>query len=223
MRLGPRSVAAICFAGCLPAAPVLAQVPTAPGLAPATAVMPTAPAQPKLLSMLDQPPTPAQIDLSSGRLTIRATNSSLLSILHTLESQTGTKVEGLGRDERIFGVYGPGNPQDVLGALLDDSGYNVLISGRRPDGSPREVILSARTTIAPGAAAARTPTQAAAEDDEQEPVEQPPVPQPLASPLPAAAASSPQQIKTPQQMLEELQRLRQSATPQQGGTTTPQQ
>lgn len=166
-----------------------------------------------LTSKLDEAPDPAVIDYADGQLTIHATNSSLRAILDTLQTQTGTRVDGLTRDERIYGVYGPGNAQAVLASLLDDSGYNVLIAGRRADGAPREISLSARSK-AP-AAPAQGMTQAAAENDDTEDTAAPPpaaFPLPEAMPTtPAAAPGAPQQVKTPQQMLEELQKIRQNA------------
>lgn len=171
------------------------------------------PVAPRVLaSKLDEAPDPAVINYSNGQLTIHATNSSLRAILDTLQAQTGTKIDGLTRDERIYGQYGPGNAQAVLASLLDDSGYNVLIAGRNADGAPREITLSTRS------AASVTPTQgvtqAAAENDDTEEAEPAPSafapPQPMPT-TPAAAPGSPQQVKTPQQMLEELQKIRQNA------------
>ncbi len=175
-------------------------------------------------SLLDQPPAPPQIDLTGDVLTIHAANSSLRAILDDLQTRTGSKVEGLDKDERIFGVYGPGKPQDVLASLLDDSGYNVLISGRRADGAPREIVLSAKTA-APATPSGNAPTQAAAEEDDegadQQQTQQPAMFGPISpgSPgmgggTPAQAGGQPQ-VRTPQQMLEELQRMRQAQTNQQ--------
>ena len=172
-------------------------------------------------SLLDQPAAPPEISLSGDLLTIHAANSSLRAILDDLETRTGAKVEGLDKDERIFGVYGPGKPQDVLSSLLDDSGYNVLIAGRRPDGAPREIVLSTKQA-APAAAAQNAPTQAA-QDEEGDSSDQGQQPQPalfgpispgspgVGTPPPQGGGAQPQ-VKTPQQMLEELQRLRQTQT-----------
>ncbi len=180
-----------------------------------------APPTAKPASLLDQSPAPPVIEFTGGRLTIHAANSSLRAILDDLGTRTGTRVEGLGRDERIFGVYGPGNPQEVLSALLDDSGYNVLIAGRKPDGSPREVVLSARAAAAPAPAQTAARTQAADENDDGDVPDTAPYQQPAPFiappqqnvPPPGQPAAGPQQVKTPQQMLEELQRLRQSTVP----------
>ena len=176
--------------------------------------VPAAPAGPP--SMLEQTPQAPTIHLDGGALTIEATNSSLRTILDDLGRRTGTRIDGLGHDERIFGVYGPGNPQQVLSALLDDSGYNFVISGRNPDGSPREIALTTRSgsTTAPAAA---VPTQAAQEDDDSDAADTQ-APQPLFTPPPQIPINgqpgNPQQAKTPAQMLQELQQLRQAQQPQ---------
>ena len=220
-KLHMRSVRLAAMCG-LFAAPVLfAQMPApkAPAM-PAVSSAPAADSAPR--SMLDQAAKPPEIQLTDGKLTIQAVNSSLRAILDDLQQRTGTKVEGLSGDERIFGVYGPGNPQEVLAAVLDDSGYNVLIAGRKPDGSPREVVLSARAASATTPAAPQR-TQAAEENEddsgEAAPAQFVPPPQPVPAPTPGTPAQQP--IKTPQQMLEELQRLRLGAAAPSGGATTP--
>jgi hypothetical protein len=204
-------------------APVMAQ--TATGMprsfpaSPATSTVEQPAQVQKLASQLDEQAQPAAIDFAGGTLTIRAANSSLRAILNDLQLRTGTKINGLTGDERIYGVYGPGNAQSVLAALLDDSGYNVLISGRNADGAPRQIELSSRTSIQ--AAAPQTPgvTQAAAEADDSDdtdaspPTTFTPPPQLLPAPTPAASGTPPQ-IKTPQQMLQELQQMRQNAQQQ---------
>ncbi len=179
-----------------------------------------------LSSMLDQSPVAPDIEFNGGFLTIHATNSSLRSILDTLQSRTGTQIQGLVHDERVFGVYGPGRPQEVLSALLDDSGYNVLISGVQPNGSPREVVLSTRTVVASEAGAGAQPTQAAQENDDESEGFAPQAP-PLGlptqnpAPTPTVAPAANVQVKTPQQMLQEL--MHQAITQgQTTGQTTPQ-
>lgn len=172
------------------------------------------------VSELDQQAQPAAIAFADGQLTIRAANSSLRAILDDLQTRTGTRIDGLSTDERIYGVYGPGNAQAVLASLLDDSGYNVLISGRNADGAPREIELSSRTAQA-SVPQPRGVTQAAAEADDSDDADSSPaptafMPPPRALPPPQAPAASgtPPQVKTPQEMLQELQRMRQSVQPQ---------
>jgi len=100
----------------------------------------------------DHPPNPATVRWDSRGLEIDASNSSLDQILRQVAAQTGARLEGLIWDRRIFGKYGPGPGCDVLAKLLEGTGYNVLISGSRDAGVPREVILSSRLPITPQAA-----------------------------------------------------------------------
>ncbi len=194
----------------LVAAGLLASTATAWAQVPSAAGAPVS-------SLLDQTPAAPVIRYSGGMLTIEATNSSLRAILDSLGKQIGTAVQGLNRDERVFGIYGPGKPQDVLASLLDDSGYNVLISGQGTDGAPREIVLTAQTSGGGASGIQGGHTQAADENDEDAVDSgQIPPPQPaLFAPLPQSAQPQPgtspsqQQVKTPQQLLEELQRMRQ--------------
>jgi hypothetical protein len=179
--------------------------PTAP-----TQVSPSAP-RPALPSLLDKPAKPAQIHLDDGRLAIEADNSSLSEILHQVSQSSGMTVEGLGQDQRIFGSYGPGDPHEVLSALLTGSGYNVVMLGQTAKGSPRQLTLTQRGAGVPTGPSNR-PTQASQDDDVED------EPQPQQSPDPGPSLQSPQNnpnsgqpngVRTPQQMLQELQQMRQ--------------
>jgi hypothetical protein len=107
----------------------------------------------------------------SHGLRIDATNSSLQQILTDVSTETGAKVEGLDDDQRIFGTFGPGAAREVLAQLLEGSGYNFLMIGDQGQGTPRQIVLSTRTTGSPLAAKPATPS----EDEEVE--EQPQQPQ----------------------------------------------
>ena len=132
-------------------------------------------------SLLDKPAEPPRIDLAPGRLTIHADNSSLADILHRLTSDSGMTVDGLGGDQRIFGSYGPGDPQEVLSTLLDGSGYNVVMVGRTETGTPRQISLTPRGAGLPSSGPSR-PQQIAQDEDNddeaQQPIEPPGAPQP---------------------------------------------
>ena len=161
-------------------------------------------------SLLDEPAVPAKIELSGDLLSINATNASLSEVIRQVATRTGMQVEGNSRDERVFGTYGPGSPPDVLSALLYDSGYNVIMVGSTAQGAPRRLVLSTRAAAvtANGPAA---PARTSDEDDEEAPAEaqQPPPPNPGLQTAPNLPPPTPGQPKTPQQMLEELQRLHQ--------------
>ena len=176
----------------------------------AVATGPAAPAEPP--SLLDKPAQPAAVTLNDGRLAVKADNSSLTQILDKVSSSTGMKIDGLGRDQRVFGIYGPGNPTAVLSDLLDGAGYNVLILGVAPDGAPREIILSARNNApAPPVQASSAPQADEDQDDNGNENNYPP--EPVMTPMPQQAAPGP--VKTPQQILQELQQIRQRQMQQQ--------
>ena len=82
-------------------------------------------------------PSPASVVWDATGLRINASNSSLQQILSEVSTETGTKVEGMGADQRVYGVYGPGQARDVLSQLLQGSGYNVLLAGDIGQGAPR--------------------------------------------------------------------------------------
>lgn len=182
------------FAGAAPAAP-----------APAPQAL-TAP------SLLDKPAQAAKITLAHGRLAVDADNSSLTEILHQLAASSGMTVDGISRDQRIFGKYGPGNPRDILSSLLDDAGYNVIMLGATSAGAPRELILSERTNTPAATPEPNRIAQQDNEDQEETPLNMnPPAgdepPRPPVPPIPGQNPNG--SIRTPQQMLMELQQMRQ--------------
>lgn len=193
---------------------------------PAPVPAPEVPQAP--LSLLEQPAKPAAVESEAGKLSVKADNSSLTTILHEISSKTGMTVDGAPRDQRIFGNYGPAAPREVLSALLDGLGYNVMMVGSLANGVPRQLVLSQRTGgVSP--AGFRGPVQQpqnANQDDQQDdstpdqdtPPQQPPRPEPN----PSEGSQSPEQqqqqqqqqqqpgqVKTPQQLLQELQQMRQ--------------
>ena len=197
-----------------PSAPAAAPVP-APQIPPVSVASAAAPP-----SLLDKPAEPPHIDLSAGRLTIHADNSSLADILHRLTSDSGMTVDGLGADQRIFGSYGPGDPQEVLSTLLDGSGYNVVMVGRTETGTPRQISLTPRSAALPAGGPNR-PQQIAQDEDNDDEVQGPPV-EPPGAPQPPQESPQPNNVRTPQQMLQELQQMRQRQLEQQQQQSSPQ-
>ena len=196
------------------AAPVRASAPVPPA-----SVTPSAPAVAP--SLFDQPAQAAKVDLNAGKLAVTANNSSLQEILKQVTASTGMTVDGLNRDQRIFGTYGPGDPHEVLGELLDGTGYNVLMFGQTEAGTPRQITLSQRTANVPGATRPNAPQNqdddATADDDQsqQQPAYQPPPAQPDPNAPPVNNNSQQGGVRTPQQMLQQLQQLRQQQQQQQ--------
>jgi hypothetical protein len=150
------------------AAPVVA-IPVVP-----VAAIPVVPAEPEApVFPINDKAAQATVTWNSQGLRIEAANSSLEQILNDVSTATGTKVEGLDADQRVFGAFGPGPARDVLGQLLHGSGYNVLMIGDQGQGTPRRIVLSSPH---PGSAtpAAASPSQENDEDtDAEEPPQQP--------------------------------------------------
>ncbi len=109
-----------------------------------------APAPPPTLA--ESPPTPAQVTYNNGQLTIVAQNATLSQVLRSVQSLTGASIEmpaGVS-SVRVVGQLGPGQPRDVLNALLNGSKFNYIILGVTGDpGAVQKVIL---TTLKPAAA-----------------------------------------------------------------------
>jgi hypothetical protein len=100
---------------------------------------------------------------------VDANNSSLSKILDDLAASSGMTVDGLSaKDQRVFGIYGPGNPRDVLSSLLDGAGYNFLMVGTTQTGTPREIVLTARSN-APLSTQNSGPSTPEPEDEEPPP------------------------------------------------------
>ena len=123
---------------------------------------------------VNDPPKNPYISWDSKGLRIEANNSSLETILKGITAQTGVTVEGLDKDQRIFGVYGPGRARDVLAQLLDGTGYNVLMVGEQAPGTPRQIVLSAKSDAPAGTTDNKTDNRyprvaPAIEEDEEVP------------------------------------------------------
>jgi hypothetical protein len=185
------------------------------------------------------PPNRAQIVYSNGILSVSADNSSLNQILRQIATDIGLKITGSVADERVFGKYGPEGAAEVLNSLLDGTSSNMVLV-QRGDSSLAELILTPRQ------GGPTPPNPSAASNDKPEPPQNrpednrssEPSPQPSSQsnptipPVDPAANSnpnntsqpdSPNGVKTPQQIYEQLQRLRQQQQPQSQPATTPAQ
>lgn len=167
------------------------------------------PAQP-----VAQPPA---VTLKDGKLTVDAHDSDLSAILSDVARMSGMTVDGQQSSARVFGVYGPASPRQVLTELLDGLGYNFMMVGDTPGGAPRELLLTARTSAPPGpakaAAAAPEPSDAADDQEDQEP----PGPGAIVHVPPSVAqqADESETQQRVQQQLERLQKMREAEAQQQ--------
>ncbi len=175
--------------------------------------MGVAPAQPQSLNMLQQPAREAQVVFTGDRLSIQADNASLSAILHKIAADSGMKITGLGSDERVFGTFGPGAPRDVLADLLNGAAYNLVLVGDSSMGAPRELILTPEARSGAPASPSAPAQQAASDDSAGNDQDTADGPAPPDVPPPAAtspANAPPAGVRTPQQLFEQLQRMRQA-------------
>lgn len=161
-------------------------------------------------SILNQAAQPAKVSLASGKLTIEAHNSSLSDILRQIAKAGSMKVDGLPANaaaKRIFGQYGPATPREVLTDLLTGSGYNVIMAGLTPAGTPRELALSPRAARGVSGPAPQ-PAESDEDTDNQQDIEPTQYPdEQQDQPQPPEAQDH--RLRTPEQVLQELQRMRQ--------------
>ena len=116
--------------------PSVAHVATAPRVSP-VAVPHAAPA-PAIKEVAQHPPAqdmfgphPPNIRFANGLLSIEADNSVLTDILYEVGAKTGAEIQmppwsDAGR-EHVVAKLGPGNPRDVIAALLHGSSFNYVI------------------------------------------------------------------------------------------------
>lgn len=189
------------------------------------------------------PPSPPRVAFVDGKLSIVAENSTLGDVLNAVKNLTSADVEypPSAASERIYAYVGPGSPRDVLTSLLTGSKFDyVILGGANDPNSIESVILSVRAAGSassdrqpfnpPSRAGFRPspppeiPTENVEDDNNPEPE---PAPVPPSPPTPGAQVSpgvqpnnpNQPQVKTPEQLLEELRRMQQ----QQQQQSAPQQ
>lgn len=203
-------------------------------------------------SPVEQSPHHAEVTLSNGKLAVSANNSSLNQILRDIARITSIKLTGGVADQRVFGQYGPADTSAVLETLLSGSGSNMLLV-KDARQLPQELVLTPRMggPTAPNPNASRK--QDVDQDDDSDLPPQPslrpsrtlstpsPVPTPFGwpsaqgnppeppitepdAPSPTTTQQSPNGVKTPQQIYDQLLRLqgqRAKPTPRQAAPTQP--
>jgi hypothetical protein len=115
---------------------------------------------------VNDPAKAATVSWNASGLRIEAQNSSLKQILEDVETATGTSIDGLGRDERVFGTFGPGPARDVLTHLLEGTGYNIVMVGDQGGGNPRQIELTLHNGKDGGSANAGGAKNGQSEDDD---------------------------------------------------------
>jgi hypothetical protein len=191
---------------------------------------PPAPAPPPLPPTLEQmPAVPPKVTFNNGMLTIVAENSTLSDVLRAVRTQTGAAVEiPANATERVVTHLGPGVPRDVLATLLNGSHFNYVMLGSPTDPNKVDrVILTSKAGLVPDAG----PSPPVGQNGS------PPVPVDDTEPQPGmdvadqpaedgadnstaqegqqTAPSGQPQVKTPEQLLRELQQQQQQQQQQQ--------
>ena len=171
---------------------------------------------------VNETPAKPSVTWDSHGLRIEANNASLHEILNEVSTDTGAKVEGMATDERVFGEFGPGAARDVLSQLLHGSNYNVLMIGDQGEGTPRQIVLSARHA-GNSSAAGNHPGEEQPDEDfvpdepqaEDQPIQPPPPLMNGRPPMQMIPQGPPGAPRTPQQVLQELQQRQQQMQQQQ--------
>ena len=89
---------------------------------------------------------PPQVTYQDNQLTIVAPNSTLAEILRAVHKQTGAEIEIPPAPERVVTRLGPGPARDVLAELLNGSRFNyVLLGSEGNDSALTRIVLVAKT------------------------------------------------------------------------------
>lgn len=238
MRVKPhyRSAAFFAALGFLAAQAVSAQ----PAAVPPRPKTPPAEQRPAKTETDKQPSLPAKgtalVELHDGLLHISASDADLNAVLQQIARVTGMHLQGSVGGNRVFGDYGPAAPGEVLKSLLDGVPCNFVMTQEPGTVAPQQLVISARNsgntnaeplavnrTAGPQSDPAipqeeqlRPPPEA--EPAEEAPDEQPPPDAetpPPATEQPEDNAGRPNAPKTPQQFLDELNKMRQQVRPPQ--------
>jgi hypothetical protein len=199
-----------------------------------SAPTPVTPAVPEPPPTPEQMPAAApRVVLSDGLLSILAENSTLGDVLNAVKNLTGATVEAptTANNQRIAVNLGPGNPQQVLQELLSGSKFDYMILGSPTNATTIEkIIISNRgaggsSGPPPNNGMSRMPAQPvyeppsmpdqndnAVDDEIVQPEPPPPQQEEVTPPQEEQRQIGPggeaqQGPKTPEQLLQELQRM----------------
>ncbi|HET8826696.1 MAG TPA: hypothetical protein VFM77_16265 [Terriglobales bacterium] len=93
------------------------------------------------------PSSPAEVTFRNGQLTIVARNSTLSDVLNQVRSKTGASIDmpAAPSSDRVVGQFGPGAPRDVMAQLLNGSHFDYVMVGSPSDPSGlKKVVLTAK-------------------------------------------------------------------------------
>ena len=202
-------------------------------------VPPPAPLTPEQM-----PAVAPQVSYQNGKLTIVARNSTLGDILRAVKARTGAEVDFPGNTtERVVGQFGPGESREVVASLLNGSHFNyVMMASETNPNQLKTLIVTSKAGAAPenpAPAAGNQPpqpepapvqaqessTDSSADDfvddnngsDDQQVADQPVEDQQQQAPQVNISPNGQVQpnVKTPEQLLQELQQRQQQIQQQQ--------
>jgi len=195
------------------------------------------------------PSSPPDVTFKGGQLTITARNSTLGDVLNAVKQKTGAAVDmPASSSERVVGQFGPGAPRDVMAQLLNGSHYDYVLMGSPSDpGALNKIVLMARAngpepaappqqsqpgafqqgleavpevqTDQPEDNTGEIPPDVAPPEEEQQQQEQP---EQAEQPDQPPQGQGTPTIKTPEELLRELQQQQQQQQQQQNGQPPPQ-
>ncbi len=101
-------------------------------------------------------PVPPQVSFQNGLLTIVAPNSTLADVLRAVRKQTGAEIEIPPASDRVVTHLGPGPVREVMADLLNGSRFNYVLLGSPADSSllTRVVLVTKTGAANPSATAA---------------------------------------------------------------------
>jgi len=188
------------------------------------------------------PPVPPQVTFQDGQLTIVAPNSTLGDVLRAVHKLTGAEIDIPEAKERVATRVGPGPARDVMAELLNGSRFDYVLLGSAEDQNALTRVVLVAKSPPDNVGAAGQPAQPAQPGGNQAArVFQAPPPdmndsdtadqsvddsaeQVPAEPETPANVDQPE-VKTPQQMLQEMQQrqlqLQQQLQQQQTGQPVP--
>ncbi len=186
-----------------------------------TPARPPTPAALQQITLQQMPAMPAQVQYANKQLTITARNSTMSDILAQVKKLTGASMDfPPNAAERVVGQFGPGPAREVLASLLDGTNFNYVLLGsaKNPTGVDRVIV-----TVKPTGPEVSRPAQpniaqqdeseqeglGTADADQDQNLENPPPDDQAQQPSSDADQNAPQGPKTPEQLLQELQRQQQ--------------
>jgi hypothetical protein len=169
-------------------------------------------------------PVAPQVSYQDSQLTIVAPNSTLGDILRAVRKQTGADIDIPTAPERVVTHLGPGPAREVLAELLNGSRFNyVLLGSPANDAQLTRVVLVAKT----GGGAESATAAAPAPTNEPQQVGQVPPGNPVSSqqePNPDTTDAEAPEDNTDENAEQQVDQAEQATPPdQQPGVKTPQE